>query len=404
MDSPSDPPENRPQWPVDFPVTFPVDFPLSVSIADLVIGDRSFGEVFSDTLHRLEQNSGQQQVHVQVAPSALGGLLGPGTSNFGEFLGQVDVQGLPRRRRTRWNKPVVTLATVLEPTTYKEKEKDVSRSLGYIGAQRSILKWLQTHAADQFYPHLANKLTKELDEQLRYPNWKDALQLCYWMRSQGLDTYAQIHPKKQAMRLFIANPTSHERVVNDGLYWEQNCKSGFITELSFDRERASSRNALPNFMQGRTPPPPPPGFGPASGGTPRVIYPLLDPTRITHENDEYSLEAVLQHAMAESEAEDRANHQQNDASPSQDGTSQDTPPQQGDEVQQGDDDLQGQQQFADAEEPAALPTDYLEAHIHEMQEALEYLVETNSADTEQINELIELIEGLQQQITNSNGT
>ncbi|KAF2680865.1 hypothetical protein K458DRAFT_392534 [Lentithecium fluviatile CBS 122367] len=53
----------------------------SISVADLVIGDMSFREVFSDALERLEQNS---DLHVQVAPGAIGGMLGPATSNFRE--------------------------------------------------------------------------------------------------------------------------------------------------------------------------------------------------------------------------------------------------------------------------------------------------------------------------------
>ncbi|KAF2680863.1 hypothetical protein K458DRAFT_392532 [Lentithecium fluviatile CBS 122367] len=66
---------------------------------------------------------------------------------------------------------------------------------------------------------------------------KEAGQAIGWNGLLGgvdLDTYAQIHPTKQAMRPSIANPTSNERVVDDALYWEQNCMSGYITELSFD--------------------------------------------------------------------------------------------------------------------------------------------------------------------------
>ena len=52
----------------------------------------------------------------------------------------VQPEGHPLRRRDEEvKKPVVTLATVLEPTTYKETEDKDQRSIGYIGAQSKFL-------------------------------------------------------------------------------------------------------------------------------------------------------------------------------------------------------------------------------------------------------------------------
>jgi hypothetical protein len=110
-----------------------------------------------------------------------------------------------------------------------------------------MLAFLEANAADQLQPEYAYRVTTSIDSQTRYPNWKEALEFCYWMRSQGFDTYAKLTlnstESSMIVSLWIADPTMNDRAA-DKLYWHQNTKTGDIREMSFPPQRGSRRNAL----------------------------------------------------------------------------------------------------------------------------------------------------------------
>jgi len=128
-------------------------------------------------------------------------------------------------------KPITTIVSALPETPYKdEDDKSGENSLAYIKVQRSLLKWLGTNAADCLLTGQASIWTAAIEPATKQPKAADALRLCYYMRSQGFDTYATIDKEDNTMSLFVVNQTSHERSPwTDFQYWQQNLKTQEIT-------------------------------------------------------------------------------------------------------------------------------------------------------------------------------
>jgi hypothetical protein len=84
-----------------------------------------------------------------------------------------------------------------------------------------VLGFLGGHSADALSAELARKFTAKIDQKSGYPSAKEALRMCYYMRSQGIDTYAQIDPKKFLIKLYVAKavPTGSIAMPRDQLYW-----------------------------------------------------------------------------------------------------------------------------------------------------------------------------------------
>jgi hypothetical protein len=104
---------------------------------------------------------------------------------------------------------------------------------------------------------MVHQFTRYIDPRLKYPCWKGALRFCYWMRSQGLDTYARINHPRRTITLLIANPKSSNRA-RDRTYWQQNTRTGNIVDKQFDtvwndpRPLASSADTV--LARGLNPP------------------------------------------------------------------------------------------------------------------------------------------------------
>jgi hypothetical protein len=114
---------------------FPVDFPLSLSIADLA------GPYFIETHldFDMENNVGQLPgFEVQADGGGAAAIMQRLVSSSSDDQGPAPPAARRRKRARAELKPVVTLANVLEPTMYKEKENDETRSLEYIRAQREF--------------------------------------------------------------------------------------------------------------------------------------------------------------------------------------------------------------------------------------------------------------------------
>ncbi|KAF2249560.1 hypothetical protein BU26DRAFT_565200 [Trematosphaeria pertusa] len=137
-------------------------------------------------------------------------------------------------------KPIVTLVPALEETKYRDEEDKSKKSLAYIRAQRGVLRYLDTCAADSLNAAKARALTESIDPVNKYPSAREALRLCYYMRSQGFDTIAVFHHKRTLMRLFVVLDRSAGT-----LYWEQNYKTGRIKE--FRNARRSTRRHAVDF-------------------------------------------------------------------------------------------------------------------------------------------------------------
>jgi hypothetical protein len=180
-------------------------------------------------------------------------------------------------------KPITILVSMLPKTTYDEAEADKAggpeRTLVYVKVQRQLLKWLATNAAETLTPLQARRWTQEIASDKK-PTARDALHLCYYMRSQALDTYVDL--KSGSISLYVVDQGTEERgPKTDRLYWKQNIKTNAIEYIapSSRYHGGGRRNAfvpplataeveglLAQLSTGR-PPPPPPGFpfGQAAG-------------------------------------------------------------------------------------------------------------------------------------------
>lgn len=140
--------------------------------------------------------------------------------------------------------PVVTIP-VLPATQYNEQsEKDFERSLEYVHVQRRILKYLEKYDialdARTAYTWTCDSATGQRPEPLQ------ALRLCYYMRSLGFDTFANIEcfasprseRKTTTLILSIANPNSETHdVARNHIYWAQNITTGEVYPKAYKLRR-----------------------------------------------------------------------------------------------------------------------------------------------------------------------
>jgi len=125
-------------------------------------------------------------------------------------------------------KPMTTVLSLLPKTTYKEDNgaEGTQDVLAYLQVQRSLLGYLSIRTADSLTPQQACHWTESILPDKK-PRPQDALRLCYYMRSQSLDTYADV--KDGFISLYVANPNIHIRGSRtDMLYWRQSIKTNEI--------------------------------------------------------------------------------------------------------------------------------------------------------------------------------
>jgi predicted RNA-binding Zn ribbon-like protein len=179
-------------------------------------------------------------------------------------------------------KPITTVVSMLPKTIYNEVEADKAggpeRTAAYVRVQRQMLKWLGTNAAETLQPHQARRWTQEIASDKK-PTAQDALRLCYYMRSQTLDTYAEV--KGGCISLYVNNQTTYVGGPRtDKLYWKQKFKSNVIQYTAPSSRHAAApsgrRNAFApqavladvqgilNELSGRHAPPLPSGWDAAA--------------------------------------------------------------------------------------------------------------------------------------------
>ena len=150
--------------------------------------------------------------------------------------------------------PVTTLASMLPETVYDEtKETKSDNTLEYIKVQRNLLEYLGKHAADTLTAQLACQWTRDISETTT-TTANDALRLCYYMRSQGFDTYADV--KQGSMSLYIINQhTAMRGPRTDMLYWKQDVITNEI-QFAASHGRSTVRRERRNAVVPGCPPAP----------------------------------------------------------------------------------------------------------------------------------------------------
>ncbi|KAF1925562.1 uncharacterized protein M421DRAFT_7822 [Didymella exigua CBS 183.55] len=136
---------------------------------------------------------------------------------------------------------------ILRQIAYREQhEKEFERSLEYIQIQCRILKYSDKHDTE-ITPRQAYKWTANTVPRTQRPQPVQALRLCYYIRSLGFDTYADIKPSQDpetgiddtALRLFVANPASEKRGLgHDHLYWYQRLRTGEVISKPYQLRRS----------------------------------------------------------------------------------------------------------------------------------------------------------------------
>lgn len=144
--------------------------------------------------------------------------------------------------------PPTTLVSALPATTYNDGEDKSPKSVTYLRAQQAALQYLGKKAADQATPVDLALLTQRIEPSTKEPTAKEALRLCYYMRSKGFDVYHHLDPKSQTMTLYIINQLSHVRSrKHDRAYWQQNFSTNRILHAIQGDRRTRRRNALPTI-------------------------------------------------------------------------------------------------------------------------------------------------------------
>jgi hypothetical protein len=192
----------------------------------------------------------------------------------------------PSATRPGTKKPVVTLDFQLRKTSYKEQDdpKNIPRTLAYVQVQRALLKYLDTYASETLSPRQATKWTQEIDSTgNKEPQAIEALSLCYYMRAQGYEVFAEVRGK--TLCLFCRAMTT-QGTEADVLYWKQNLSTNRVQYATPSAPRATQRcvprrtappghwdayeeepmmnyQAILDNITGRVSPPPPPEELPA---------------------------------------------------------------------------------------------------------------------------------------------
>jgi hypothetical protein len=232
------------------------DFPLSPnSVRTLEVGQAllSLRQQFRQLSQRIARTSTRREpINLSIGPhpqQIFFESFGDPTGSTAEVQSASEVPIPMPTMNTAQREPkktVVTLATALPPTSYNEQDEadDAVRTLAYVKVQRALLKYQDKYAADTLTDIQARKWTQSIDPDGRkQPTAADALKLCYYMRSQGYDVYANVKDKLLMMYLVTAQDLAM-------LYWVQDLQTNKSFELDLGAPRGSSRrNAVTNVEE-----------------------------------------------------------------------------------------------------------------------------------------------------------
>jgi hypothetical protein len=215
------------------------DFPLSptsvraVEVSSAFLSLRTRFQELSERIAQHSENTGRAipehfAAGLQTAYDTSATLAGFAAEPQTAAPVPMTMPTIPTKKEPK--RPTVTLVTALPPTTYSEQDEAGStvRTLAYVKVQRALLKYLDKYASDTLTEPQARKWTQAIDPDGRKkPTAVDALKLCYYMRSQGYDVYANI--KDSLISLYVI-----EALEGSVLYWAQNIVTNKV--LTVDRE------------------------------------------------------------------------------------------------------------------------------------------------------------------------
>jgi hypothetical protein len=232
----------------------PPDFPLSV-VSSVAALQRQFDHISRRIRRSARHNATAPPPSDPVSSlnSLLAALTPPGlpagfhSARYNSADADQQQSSMSRPRTSIEHRPITTLVSALPPTTYREQEDSQGsiNTLAYVRVQRTLLEYLDTHAADTLSPRQARKWTQDIDPTDKEPKAADALRLCYYMRSQGYDVYGKIENKR--VLLYRRQNNSHKD--QDVLYWKQDFTTNrveYAAPAAPSAPRISRRNAMPD--------------------------------------------------------------------------------------------------------------------------------------------------------------
>lgn len=247
--------------PHDFPVrtgTLNADRPLGAHVAELTADIEGMtGEVAqapqanqpNDHLDPLVLSIGRRITQFLRNPDATRAEFDELQETYEAYLRTIGLHGatsptfpqiLDVIKKKIFKKCATTLVSKLRKSPYKEPMDSTERSLAYVTVQCAMLKYLNKAPSDTLTSRKARSWTQAIEPNDKMPLAKDALRLCYYMRSQGFDTYASL--EGSTVCLFVVDPDGGY----DSMYWRQNFQTNEITYLAPSELRNNSgrRNAM----------------------------------------------------------------------------------------------------------------------------------------------------------------
>ncbi|KAL6709258.1 hypothetical protein ACN47E_001665 [Coniothyrium glycines] len=206
------------------PRHFPADFPirnavLSNEINNLTASLQELVTAFGQVSTEIQQLQNLPAQYTQRARRSTGLIvpqviaMSPGTMQTA-------------RNEPKPQRPVIAVTSALPKTPYKE-EDGAERSRAYVQVQGALLKWLTKNPSDTLTARQARSWTENIDMTTKRPKAKEALALCYYMRSQGIDTYGLL--KFGQISLYLVSPATNALPQRASMYWQQSVKTDVVT-------------------------------------------------------------------------------------------------------------------------------------------------------------------------------
>ncbi|KAI4960823.1 hypothetical protein J4E86_002448 [Alternaria arbusti] len=214
-------------------------------------------------------------------------------------------------------KPATTLVSMLPKTPYNEvKEAEGTMNTpSYTKVQLALLEYLNKHASEKLTVRQAHNWTERIADNM-HPAAKDALRLCYYMRSQGFDTYADV--RDGSIELYLSKQAPEKGRSKASLYWKQNYSTNAIEHTVFEAyipprparyddfmpSELSGTQLLDALLAGPGPPIPQHAGGPGEDvGDQAAPVPEGDQTQEDVEPTEHNVATMLAVAQADLEAQ-----------------------------------------------------------------------------------------------------
>jgi len=248
-------PNTTRRLPVDFPVrtgTLNASRPLASQIAELT---QEIGEITREVTQATRALRERSSHPLLLSPSAIRAEynnMRDSYANHSFATGNLTAMDIAPAQAPRpveekeLKRCATTLVSVLPKTPYQESSDSTQRTLAYVTVQRAVLKYQDKRPSDTLSARQARSWTQAIEPKNKMPDAKDALLLCYYMRSQGFDTYAKFERSTVSLYVVDQDGDSGGRRGEDSVYWRQNFLTNEITYLASSQPRTHTgrRNAI----------------------------------------------------------------------------------------------------------------------------------------------------------------